>query len=91
MGGDSEPEYVGKLARYIHKEHPGYKVGWYSGRIRIPSVVRKSDFDYIKVGPYIKHLGCLKDRTTNQRLYKKQWEMTLRTLLQCSGKISLDL
>ena len=71
MGGDSETEYVGKLARYIHKEHPGYKVGWYSGRIRIPSVVRKSDFDYIKVGPYIKHLGCLKDRTTNQRLYKK--------------------
>ena len=48
-----------------------YRVAWYSGRQRIPSSVKKSDFDYIKVGPYIAHLGCLKERTTNQRLYKK--------------------
>ena len=33
--------------------------------------ISKSDFDYIKIGPYIEHLGCLKDRTTNQRLYKR--------------------
>ena len=70
MGGDADPEYVNQLAQYMHREHPSYKVAWYSGRIRIPSVVRKSDFDYIKIGPYIAHLGCLKDRTTNQRLYK---------------------
>jgi len=71
MGGDAEPEYVNELARYIHKEHPYYKVGWYSGRIRIPSVVCKNDFDYIKIGPYIEHLGPLKEKTTNQRLYKR--------------------
>lgn len=71
MGGDAEPAAVNQLARYLHREHPGYKVAWYSGRVLIPSVVNKPDFDYIKVGPYIKHLGCLKDRTTNQRLYKK--------------------
>lgn len=71
MGGDAEPTAVNQLARYLHREHPGYKVAWYSGRVLIPSVVNKPDFDYIKVGPYIKHLGCLKDRTTNQRLYKK--------------------
>lgn len=71
MGGDAEPEYVGVLARYLRREHPELKVAWYSGRVRISSAVRKSDFDYIKVGPYIKHLGCLKDRTTNQRLYKR--------------------
>lgn len=70
MGGDAEPEYLSGLARYVRSNHPEYKVGWYSGRIRIPSVVNKSDFDYIKVGPYIAHLGCLKDSTTNQRLYK---------------------
>ena len=29
------------------------------------------DFDYIKVGPYIKHLGPLKSATTNQRLYRR--------------------
>ena len=36
-----------------------------------PSVVNKSDFDYIKLGPYIAHLGSLKQPTTNQRLYKR--------------------
>lgn len=71
MGGDSEPEYVDTLARYVHKAYPKMKVGWYSGRTRISSAVNKADFDYIKVGPYIEHLGCLKSRTTNQRLYKR--------------------
>jgi len=33
--------------------------------------VRRAVFDYIKLGPYIAHLGCLKERTTNQRLYKR--------------------
>ena len=58
-------------AGYIHQRYPQYKVGWYSGRMRVTSDVDKNDFDYIKVGPYISHLGGLKDRTTNQRLYKK--------------------
>ncbi len=71
MGGDADPMYVNRLARFIHREYQGMKVAWYSGRQRVPSTVRKSDFDYIKVGPYIAHLGCLKDRTTNQRLYKR--------------------
>ena len=71
MGGDAEPEYINSLAGYLHREHPELKVGWYSGRARVPATVRKADFDYIKLGPYIEHLGCLKDRTTNQRLYKR--------------------
>lgn len=71
MGGDAEPESVNGLAKFIHREYPKYKVGWYSGRSVISSRIRKSDFDYIKLGPYIAHLGCLKDRTTNQRLYKR--------------------
>lgn len=71
MGGDAEPQYVGQLAKYLRREHPELKVAWYSGRARVPQTVRKADFDYIKVGPYIEHLGCLKERTTNQRLYKR--------------------
>lgn len=71
MGGDAEPLYVNTLARYIHREHPQYRVAWYSGRQHIPQSVKKSDFDYIKIGPYIEHLGCLKESTTNQRLYKR--------------------
>ena len=71
MGGDSDPMGVDMLAQYIHEEHPQYKVAWYSGRVRITSAVNKSDFDYIKVGPYLKHLGPLKSSTTNQRLYRQ--------------------
>ncbi len=71
MGGDAEPTYINTLARYLRREHPELKIAWYSGRAKVPSSVRKSDFDYIKVGPYIEHLGCLKERTTNQRLYKR--------------------
>lgn len=70
MGGDADPVAVNELARYVHQHHPSLKVGWYSGRQLIPKAVRKADFDYIKVGPYLRHLGALKDRTTNQRLYR---------------------
>ena len=70
MGGDSDPLYLGQLASYIHTHYPSYRVGWYSGRLRISSQVSKTLFDYIKVGPYIAHLGSLKCRNTNQRLYK---------------------
>lgn len=72
MGGDVDPTRVNELARYIHRKHPAFKVGWYSGRLRVPSAVDKTDFDYIKIGPYIAHLGPLNKPTTNQRLYKRQ-------------------
>jgi anaerobic ribonucleoside-triphosphate reductase activating protein len=71
MGGDADPKAVNQLAQYIHEYYPQFHVAWYSGRIRIPSIVNKSDFDYIKVGPYINHLGPLKSPTTNQRLYRQ--------------------
>ena len=70
MGGDADPVGVNQLAQYIHETYPQFKVAWYSGRLRVSSAVNKSDFDYIKVGPYIRHLGGLKSPTTNQRLYR---------------------
>ena len=70
MGGDGDPKGINLLAQYIHEEYPLLKVAWYSGRIRIPSIVCKQDFDYIKVGPYIRHLGPLSQPTTNQRMYR---------------------
>jgi anaerobic ribonucleoside-triphosphate reductase activating protein len=64
------------LAQYVHEEYPELKVAWYSGRLRIPSIVHKADFDYIKVGPYIKHLGPLNSPTTNQRMYRQNEDGT---------------
>ena len=57
MGGDSDPKGVNQLAQYIHEEHPEFKVAWYSGKTIISPMVNKQDFDYIKIGPFIKHLG----------------------------------
>ena len=71
MGGDAEPQSVVQLAQYIHASHPGFKVAWYSGRLRLPSTIRRTEFDYIKIGPFIKHLGPLSQPTTNQRLYRR--------------------
>ena len=71
MGGDADPVSVNMLAQYIHETHPTYKVAWYSGRIRIPAAIHKDDFDFIKIGPFIRHLGPLNKPTTNQRLYRK--------------------
>jgi anaerobic ribonucleoside-triphosphate reductase activating protein len=76
MGGDADPKGVDILAQYIHEEHPEFKVAWYSGRLRIAPTVDKSNFDYIKIGPYIRHLGPLKQPTTNQRLYRKNEDGT---------------
>ena len=70
MGGDADPLAVVELARYIHSRHKGYRVAWYSGRIRLPRGVDCLAFDYIKLGPYIRHLGPLSKPTTNQRLYR---------------------
>ena len=72
MGGDADAKGMAMLAQYIREEHPNFKVAWYSGRLRIPSSVDKSIFDYIKIGPYIRHLGPLKQPTTNQRLYRQR-------------------
>ena len=69
MGGDNDPMGVNLLAQYIREEHPQFKVAWYSGKTIISSKVNRLDFDYIKIGPFIRHLGPLKSPTTNQRLY----------------------
>ena len=80
MGGDGDPKGVNLLAQYIHEEYPQLKVAWYTGRIRVPAIVNKSDFDFIKVGPFIRHLGPLSQPTTNQRLYRQTDEGTFEDI-----------
>ncbi|MCR4808703.1 MAG: anaerobic ribonucleoside-triphosphate reductase activating protein [Prevotella sp.] len=70
MGGDSDPKGINLLAQYMHEEYPEFHVAWYSGRTIISADVNVVDFDYIKVGPFIRHLGALKSPNTNQRLYR---------------------
>lgn len=70
MGGDSSPMDISILARYIKNCH-NLKVGWYSGRDYIDDNVlfNLNNFDYIKIGPYIKDKGPLNNINTNQKMF----------------------
>lgn len=70
MGGDATPEFINTLAQFTYKKYPFLKVGWYTGRKKISSSIDLTWFNYIKVGPYIKALGGLSSKNTNQIMYR---------------------
>ena len=81
MGGDGDPQEVGRIARFLHRQQTTpVKVGWYSGRQQLPQDFSLDGFNYIKLGPYIEKLGGLKAPTTNQRLYRIDPDGTLSDL-----------
>jgi anaerobic ribonucleoside-triphosphate reductase activating protein len=69
MGGDAAPQDVERLAAFLRQNY-ALKTGWYSGKSRVPDNCAIHNFNYIKLGPYIKHLGGLNSITTNQRFYR---------------------
>ena len=68
MGGDSDPEEINNLAIKIKSKN--LKVGWYSGKSEISDKINIKNFDYIKIGPYLKDKGPLSDKNTNQKMYE---------------------
>ena len=68
MGGDKEPWEIQRLAQFVKEK--GLKVAWYSGKQELHEDICLSNFDYVKLGPYIEELGPLTSRTTNQVMYK---------------------
>ena len=76
MGGDAEPYQVLTLAREIKENLKDLKVGWYSGRDKLPAGIELNlqNFDYLKLGPYIKEKGPLNCKTTNQKIYEIKYD-----------------
>ncbi|MDR2937002.1 MAG: anaerobic ribonucleoside-triphosphate reductase activating protein [Rikenellaceae bacterium] len=71
MGGDVDPAEVARLAVLVRSTAGGrLKTGWYSGRAVLPEAFPLSDFNFIKLGPYVKALGGLDRESTNQRFYR---------------------
>ena len=68
LGGDNDKSTLISLAKHVSNNYD-LLVGWYSGESELNLNEYGKYFDYIKVGPYIKELGPLNSRTTNQRLY----------------------
>ncbi len=71
MGGDADPAAVDILVKYVQDHHHDLKTGWYTGRTAISPLIDQQHFDYIKVGPYLRHLGALDSPRTNQRMYRR--------------------
>lgn len=68
MGGDNNPAAINELAKDIRTKN--LKVGWYSGKDVLPLEIQLSNFDYVKLGAYVEHLGPLTSKTTNQTMIK---------------------
>lgn len=71
MGGDNDKQSVYCLAKYIKDTYPSLKTAWYSGSREIDTDFPWKDFDYVKIGPYIKKYGGLDFPDTNQYMLKK--------------------
>lgn len=92
MGGDSGPSEINEFARKL-KVHTNLKVAWYSGRQELSKDIELKNFNFVKLGPYIKELGPLNSKTTNQRFYKVNNNQLIditsrfydRNLETCSG------
>ena len=82
MGGDSSPKEINDLAKYV-KDKYSISIAWYSGRQELSKDINLDNFDYIKLGPYIKELGPLTSKTTNQRLYQYGKSFSDYTIDKC--------
>lgn len=78
MGGDNDPESINRLAEYLKTWNDDkinkLKIAWYSGRQELSKDIQLKNFDYIKLGPYIEELGPLNCETTNQKMYKIEYD-----------------
>lgn len=70
MGGDAFPTEVNTLLEHVRKCFPKLRTSWWSGRSMRSPLVSLDNLDYLKLGPYLSHLGPLRSPRTNQRLYK---------------------
>jgi anaerobic ribonucleoside-triphosphate reductase activating protein len=71
MGGDADPLAVENLSCYIRKSTDSeLKTAWYSGKARLQENCSITNFDYLKLGPYVESLGGLDSPDTNQRFYR---------------------
>ncbi len=70
MGGDAAPAEVDGIFARLRTRRQGIRTAWYSGRSLLAKDMDLNHLDYLKLGPYLAHLGPLKKPTTNQRLYR---------------------
>ena len=72
MGGDRDKHEVYRLAGYVRKKYPKLKIAWYTGQDEIDYDFTWENFDYVKVGRFIKIKGPLDNPNSNQYMIKRE-------------------
>ena len=70
MGGDNNSVRINELAKFVKSNHPELLTCWYSGCETLDEDTELENWNFIKLGPYIKSLGGLDSKYTNQVFYK---------------------
>lgn len=73
MGGDAFTNEVNTLAKYVKSVYPHLKTCWYSGKNNgnfTKLGIELCNFDFIKIGSFIKKRGPLNDPNTNQHMFE---------------------
>lgn len=70
MGGDAHPEGINYFSKRLREDYPSLKIAWYSGRQALAEEINLDNFNFIKLGPYVRERGPLTEPTTNQRFYR---------------------
>ena len=85
MGGDANPSEVDDIAQDIKEYYPELKVGWYSGRQELSKDINLENFDYVKLGPYMKDRGPINCKTTNQKFLEKRGDSWIDVTYKFQG------
>ena len=73
MGGDQDQKELTDICKKVHKE--GLKTCLYTGYDEFSQISQSllNELDYIKLGRFDKEKGPLNRKTTNQRMYQKEY------------------
>ena len=87
MGEGHDPERLQELILHTEKNHPGLKIGLYSGREEVGEDFYWEHLSYLKTGPFKSEYGPLDKETTNQRLYERTFYNPTRFIMLKDGKM----
>ena len=85
MGGDNDPDTLFEINREFKKRHPKLKTCWYTGYTYAELSARQlahrlTEFDYVKIGPYIEELGPIDKEGSNQVMFKTDSNISLKNI-----------
>jgi anaerobic ribonucleoside-triphosphate reductase activating protein len=85
MGGDNDPKAVIEMNKLVKEHDPIIKTCWYTGYTyaeleHIGCSHKIFEFDYVKIGPYIKELGPIDKEGSNQVMFMRTSHVSMKNI-----------